>query len=217
MYTSTFASFQEACLQAGASHVEHAAYDELLQHYNDATRHYHNLQHITASLGHLETIATQLHAPAAVALAIWYHDVIYDTHRKDNEEQSALFAQRALSPMHIPQDTIDGIVALIRSTAHNQDTPTLPDGWREDARWLHDIDLAILGQPASIFAAYETAIRNEFSWVEEETYRAGRSEVIQSFLAQDTLFQTEHFAEKWDTQARFNLHRLLQSLQAPTP
>ena len=55
--------------------------------YDAPARHYHNLQHIENLLGRVEVHS--LHDPVVVGLAVWFHDVVYDPLRPDNEAQSA--------------------------------------------------------------------------------------------------------------------------------
>ena len=44
-------------------------------------------------------------------------------------------------------------------------------------------DLAILGQSEAIYKTYTQSVRNEYAWVDELAYRAGRKAVLQHFLA----------------------------------
>ena len=51
-----------------------------------------------------------------VKLAAWFHDVVYDTAAKDNEDQSAQYAQNYLDQLGIPKEIIEHVVALILAT-----------------------------------------------------------------------------------------------------
>ena len=97
------------------------------------------------------------------------------------------------------------MVDLILATKHNRPVSG-------DAALLVDIDLAILGKPADEFDRYDAAIRQEYAWVSEEAYRAGRSKVLQSFLDRTTIYQTEFFRNLYEAQARTNLQRVLHIL-----
>jgi predicted metal-dependent HD superfamily phosphohydrolase len=41
-------------------------------------RRYHTLQHLRECLGHLEAVLDQVPDPAAIELALWFHDAVYE-------------------------------------------------------------------------------------------------------------------------------------------
>ena len=58
-----------------------------------ASRHYHNLAHIEDCLGALARVDNLSAAEREIlSEAIWWHDVVYDATRSDNEELSARLA-----------------------------------------------------------------------------------------------------------------------------
>ena len=181
-------------------------FEELIPIYSSPDRAYHNLAHIQACLAEFEVVRTLASNPIAMQTAICFHDVIYDTHAHDNEERSADFAREQLQLAGADETLISTVVELILATKHNQPVSG-------DAALLVDIDLAILGKPADEFARYDTAIRQEYAWVSEEAYRAGRSKVLQSFLDRETIYQTEFFRNRYEVQARLNLQQALLRLK----
>jgi predicted metal-dependent HD superfamily phosphohydrolase len=70
-------------------------HDELVAAYTAPGRYYHNLTHIEDCLGALAGVD---HLSAAereiLTAAIWWHDVVYDATRSDNEELSARLAEQ---------------------------------------------------------------------------------------------------------------------------
>jgi predicted metal-dependent HD superfamily phosphohydrolase len=74
---------------------------DLVTAYSSAGRFYHNLEHIYQVLETIEQISRcrrsqvshSLNFPA-IQLAAWFHDVIYDSKAKDNEDKSAESAIR---------------------------------------------------------------------------------------------------------------------------
>ena len=72
----------------------------LMASYRHPSRAYHNLAHIVQCLDVLSAYerGASTTVPMEVRVAVFYHDVIYDPTRKDNEEASARFAREALSP-----------------------------------------------------------------------------------------------------------------------
>jgi predicted metal-dependent HD superfamily phosphohydrolase len=181
-------------------------FSQLIPIYSSPDRAYHNLAHIQACLAEFEVVRSLASNPIAMQTAICFHDVIYDTHAHDNEERSADFAREQLQASGADETFINTVVELILATKHNQPVSG-------DAALLVDIDLAILGKPADEFARYDAAIRQEYAWVSEEAYRAGRSKVLQSFLDRETIYQTEFFRNRYEVQARLNLQQALLRLK----
>ena len=89
-----------------------AVWQALVAAYEADGRFYHNLTHIEQTLA----VAEQLKAVAvdftAVQLALWFHDVVYDPRRSDNEAQSAAFAERVLRPLGFPNERLETIKGL---------------------------------------------------------------------------------------------------------
>src|ERR1700712_926672 len=76
------------------SYIQARNRDELVAVYTAPGRHYHNLTHIEDCLGALAGL-NGLSATEREILteAIWWHDVVYDLTRADNEELSARLAE----------------------------------------------------------------------------------------------------------------------------
>lgn len=196
-----------ACL--GDPIEESQAEDEfhtLLSRYAESHRAYHNLHHITASLGHLDSVKDALAEPGRVELAIWYHDAIYKPTSSTNEADSAALARAGLSRLQVAESCVSRVEQLILVTKH----PSTPAD--EDERYLVDIDLAILGAPESAYAAYERGIRAEYRWVPSPVYRRERAKVLRGFLEAPSIYRTAHFYNLLEEAARKNLIGALAEL-----
>ena len=79
----------------------------------------------------------------------------------------------------------------------------------EDAAYLADIDLAILGAPAREYEAYEKKIRAEYGWVPRFLYRRKRHAILGAFIRRPAIYQTAHFRRKFESRARENIARVL--------
>ncbi len=175
--------------------------------YSEESRHYHNLAHIEDCLTKLDQWPSQP-SPAerdAIELAIWFHDVIYDTHRADNEESSAALATHYLRGHPLQIDCH----ALILATRHKQ-----TEGMRAE-EIICDIDLSILGAKPEKYRAYAENIRREYHWAEQEEYREARARVLENFLNKEKLFQTPYALGKWEKQARINIKAEREALMSP--
>lgn len=191
--------------------MDEALKTELRALYGGAGRHYHGLGHIDELLRLADEHRASLADPEAVEAAIWFHDAIYDSRRKDNEEKSAALAAERLARRTDPR-RLQRITDMIEATARHV-MPDVDDAAaRRDAAFFLDMDLAILGAPAEIFDAYERAVRREYAWVDDTIWRAGRSAVLRSFLSRPHIFHTDLFRESREVRARENLARSLAAL-----
>ena len=186
--------------------------NELAALYQAADRHYHGLAHIEAMLALAAEYRHLLHDPEAVEAAIWFHDAIYDSRAKDNEAKSAELAEKRLAGRVGPH-RLARVAAMISATATHQLPPFRDENALDDAALLLDMDLAILGAEPAVFDAYEKAVRLEYGWVEEPMWRAGRSAVLQNFIARPHIFNTQIFRDRFEARARENLDRSLRALQ----
>ncbi|WKA30183.1 HD domain-containing protein [Bradyrhizobium roseum] len=178
--------------------------EQLIAAYSAPGRHYHNLAHIEdclAALARIENLSPR--EREILVEAIWWHDVVYDATRADNEELSA-----QLSEQHVRADIRDEVARLIRLTKSH-------DVQVDDrlGAILISIDLSILGAEPARYDAYAAAIRQEFIHVLEADYRAGRAGVLARFAARPVIFPDAAFAAKYDRPARDNLARELASLR----
>jgi len=175
-------------------------HDELVAAYTAPGRHYHNLQHIEDCLGALAGVDNLTAAEREILTeAIWWHDVVYDATRPDNEELSARLAEQ-----HLRSDLGEEVGRLIRLTKTHQVEPDDRLG-----AILISIDLSILGAEPARYDAYAAAIRKEFVHVPDGDYRAGRAKVLSLFAARPFIFPDTGFAARYDRQARENLAREL--------
>ena len=184
--------------------------EKLLRHWARWPRAYHDTHHLQACLKHQQQLQIEqpdaLDAPDTVALALWFHDAIYWPWKSNNEERSAQWASRFLNAQEFPAQQVLAVHQHILDTRHR------PGVLTGDARWVVDIDLGILGQPETIYRQFERAVRKEYSFVPLSQYVAGRSAVLQGFLDRDRIYETDHFAQRLETQARANLAMAIQAL-----
>lgn len=173
--------------------------DELLAAYGQPHRHYHSRQHLAECLAHFREVRHLARHPAEVALALWFHDAIYEPKATANEQRSADWAATALRGAGASQGTQDRVWQLVKATRHDAQ-PTDPD-----QQLLVDIDLAILGAAPERFAEYDRQVRAEYRWVPGLVYAVKRKAVLRAFLARPHIYSTEHFRATLESQARRNL------------
>jgi predicted metal-dependent HD superfamily phosphohydrolase len=172
--------------------------------YDASPRAYHNWEHVEACLRELASVRGQCDRPDLVEIALWFHDAVYDPRRSDNEARSADAAKAGMREEGFGDADIAIVRRLILNTRHAE-TPATGDG-----KLIADIDLAILGQPADVFAAYEAAIRREYAHVSDADFAAGRAAALQKFLERRAIYYTDVFRERYDQVARGNLTRAIE-------
>jgi len=181
-------------------------FDDLARRYTQKQRYYHTLHHVDTCLKLLDEVDGLVSDLFSVETAIWFHDVIYDPLRSDNEVMSAAYAKRFLESMKIPDHKIAKIERLILLTKHPSDPLT------EDEKYLIDIDLSILGSEVALYDQYENWIRQEHAHVSDDVFRKGRGEVLHFFLVQEYIYHTDYFRRKLESRARKNINRALDNL-----
>jgi predicted metal-dependent HD superfamily phosphohydrolase len=143
----------------------------------------------------------------AILFAIWYHDIIYDTRRNDNEDASADYAHRALGALWVAIDTIAEVEKMIRATKDHGGSHLSTAG-----QLFLDLDISILGAPSEVYNEYSRAIRTEYDWVPSLMYREARSGILRNFLQRQRIFFSEQISAKFEDQARRNLEDELKQL-----
>lgn len=182
----------------------------LSKNYYSRKRHYHNVEHILLMLALSDEYAAHLQQKDIVDLAIFYHDVIYDPLRKDNEERSAQRAVRELTKLNVAKEKIERVETYIIATK----THDLQGFDAEsDLAYFLDFDLSVLGADWETYRIYSQNIRNEYIIYPDFMYNPGRVKVLQHFLNKPTIYFTKTFQEKMDAKARENMKRELTFLK----
>ena len=181
-------------------------FQALARAYAEPSRHYHNQSHVAELLKQFAPVRHLARSPQEIEIAIWFHDAVYDTRKSDNEEQSAEWARTHLTNAGAESSAIQRVVDMIIATKTHQSE-------NKDALLLLDIDLGILGAPPPVFERYDEAIRKEYHWVPDETYRAGRLQVLAGFNERERIYRTDHFHDRLEAAARANLQRKIEALK----
>ncbi|MBK7872161.1 MAG: hypothetical protein IPJ74_16580 [Saprospiraceae bacterium] len=184
-------------------------FDGIIKNYNSRRRHYHNLHHITSMLELSNVNTPHLQQKDVVDIAIFYHDIIYNPLRKDNEERSARRASEELKELNLPKEKIDLVYNFILATKSHD-----LQGFDEtsDLAYFLDFDLAILGATWKDYWNYAQQIRKEYEAYPDFLYNPGRVKVLQTFLSKPFIFYTATFRRMLEIQARKNIEQELAYL-----
>jgi predicted metal-dependent HD superfamily phosphohydrolase len=195
------ASWLAAWRELGATSGGEELHRRLIGAWSEPQRSYHTLQHLRECLEWFDAARDEGQRPAEVAAALWFHDAVYDPRRSDNEERSAEWARSCGLQAGVPEDAAARVHALVMATkGHAAAADT-------DTQLLLDIDLSILGAASERFAEFEAQIREEYSHVPDDAFRAGRTRILEGFLARPRLYGTRRFHDALELRARDNLQR----------
>ncbi|MEM7285880.1 MAG: metal-dependent phosphohydrolase [Actinomycetota bacterium] len=179
---------------------------QLLTAHEGADRHYHDLRHLEECFELVDSMPDLVGADRdCVEVALWFHDVVYDTRATDNERRSAEVAAGFLGDAG-RVDLVARVVEAIEMTAGHAPVSRSPV---LDA--VHDADLAILGAAPHRYDEYAHAIRTEYAHVGDEDFRDGRARVLRSFLAMKQIYIRSDMALH-EVEARRNLEREVRAL-----
>lgn len=192
--------------------ISHALWQDIVKNYDEPIRAYHNLNHLRQLFGQFEHVKSRLQQPSIVALALFYHDIIYDPTQQDNELKSAEYAKAHLKD-YLTIEQCQRIYNLIMMTANHQLEDKDGNTLDSDAAYLLDMDLSILGADWVDYQRYAQAVRQEYEHVANDDYRKGRIAVLEGLLAHDRLYLTENYYERLEHVARENIRREIEFLQ----
>lgn len=182
------------------------AFRWLESRYREPARRYHTPRHINECLGILDRSYHGDAADPLVEFALWFHDAIYNTFSRKNEERSAEAAQQVLERSGRPASDQAIVRELILATRHGEKPESPP------AQLLTDVDLAILGADADRYAEFELQVRAEYWWMPTALYRKQRGALLTSFVHRSSIFSTHEFRERYERRARNNIAWGLEQL-----
>lgn len=179
--------------------------------YNEPARKYHRFSHILKMYGYIDRYSSKIENHKELLLACLYHDIVYESKERDNEEKSALVFQNDHGIYNLSQSSVELVNQLILSTKKHfyyQNT--------FECKLFLDADLSILGTDRTQYTHYMEAIREEYNWVDDVTYKRERSRILTDFLKRDSIFFTDEMKEEFEEKARENLAYELQILAPAT-
>lgn len=188
------------------SHEKNAHWKEIEENYSAPGRFYHTLSHLEYMFGQLENAWALITEKENVEWAVFYHDLVYDPARHDNEERSADSAFALLMSYGVKKKTCLTINKMILSTKNHE---TSADN---NTNYFLDADLSILGAEPDRYKIYAEDVRKEYSAYSDNIFNAGRAGVIERFLKSERIFKTDLFYRKLEKQARENLKNELEQI-----
>nr|WP_321222913.1 hypothetical protein [uncultured Psychroserpens sp.] len=181
-------------------------WSEIEKNYSSKKRHYHTLQHLDNLLIQLTNVKSEIQDWETILFTLFYHDIIYNSIKSDNEEKSVELAERRMKQISVSNETIELCKKQILATkSHIKST-------NGDTNYFIDADLSVLGQNWETYSIYYKNVRKEYSIYPSLVYNPGRKKVLNHFLSMERIFKTNFFYNKFETQAKKNLKQEIESL-----
>lgn len=198
-------------MSLGSTEAENLWYDHFVKIYSGHERNYHNIQHIQNVIAWIHFLLKEQSESkcSAPLLAAWFHDLVYETGRQDNEEKSVGAMKKAAKDLAIPERVARSAADLILLTK------TYAASRSEIANAFMDADLAILGAPPLVYERYSRAIRIEFAWVQPQAFRDGRKAVLTKFINRRRIYRTAEAHDLLEESARRNIEGELAQIEIP--
>jgi predicted metal-dependent HD superfamily phosphohydrolase len=172
--------------------------------YSQKNRYYHNLMHLENMMLSFNKYQSEIQMKNEVRYAIFYHDIVYNAKKTDNELKSAEFALNIL-PKEVTINRTLVFDMIVATKQHQQNE-------NKDTNWLIDFDLEILAKDWDNYKAYYEQIRKEYKIYPDFLYKPGRKKALQHFLESTNLFQTETYRTLYETKARENIRKEIAQL-----
>jgi predicted metal-dependent HD superfamily phosphohydrolase len=179
---------------------------EIEKNYSNKKRHYHTLQHLANLMAQLTEVKGEIRNWETILFTLYYHDIIYNSLKSDNEEKSAEVAEKRMKQISVSNDTIELCKNQILATkSHVKSADT-------DTNYFTDADLSVLGQDWETYSVYCKNVRKEYSIYPDFVYNLGRKKVLNHFLSMDRIFKTDFFHKKFEKQSKQNLQKEIELL-----
>lgn len=190
-----------------------AVYDDIAARHAEPARRYHTLAHVGEVLSWVDRVAGDTDGDmAAVRMAAWTHDVVYDPRSAANEAASAEWARTRLASLGVPAAVVAEVARLVELTAAHD-----PDTGDRAGEVVSDADLAVLGAPSDLYLRYVHDVRAEYAWLSEPEWRSGRARVLAGFAARPWIYRTVTARTELEDRARENIAWELSTLGAAPP
>jgi predicted metal-dependent HD superfamily phosphohydrolase len=157
-------------------------------------------------LGQLQTCKHLIQDWNATLFALYYHDYIYKSTAKDNENLSADVAAEKLFLIGQSAEMISKVTEMILATKGHDVSNN------GDTNYFTDSDLSILGSSRDHYVTYANQVRKEYKIYPDILYKPGRKKILNYFQEMVDIFKTDFFQVRFEKSARENIAWELESL-----
>lgn len=181
-------------------------WSEVERHYSSKNRHYHTLQHLENLLEQLIAVKQELKSWESVLFSLYYHDIIYNVLKSNNETKSADLAEKRMNQIAVSTEIIGNCKKQILATKSHKKSA------ENDTNYFTDADLSVLGESWEKYSQYYKNVRKEYFIYTDAVYNPGRKKALNHFLEMDRIFKTDYFYNKFELQAKQNIYEEILAL-----
>ena len=202
-----FRALWQRCLIDGLPDHSATIHQQLIDAYGEPHRRYHTLAHIEHCLAMFEQCKSLTANADALELAVWFHDVILEPGRSDNEARSAeLYLQH--SDQTQLNELRELVARLIIATQHDGGAPE-----QADAIYMVDIDLSSFGLSWEEFQRDSQNLREECPGSSDAEYHRRQEAFRSALLTRESFFSSDFFTERYEQQAQENLSKYFKGVR----
>lgn len=197
----------QRCQLDGSLDDSAAIYQRLVDGYNEPQRHYHTMAHIEHCMAMFNECKSLVENADALELSIWFHDVIFEPGKPDNEARSAELYLEYSDGVHAA-DLRELVARLIMATLH--DGSSLEDS---DAAFMVDIDLSSFGLCWEAFLKDSGDLRAENPGLSDAKFYRNKAEFLTKLRARERFFLSDFFYPRFEQQAHRNIDRYFEQIR----
>merc|ERR1712228_108573 len=185
--------------------------------YQQHQRFYHTLNHILHLIKQCIKHSKNIKNITTILLSIWFHDIVYDATKHNNEIMSirffTVFEEHFYETFGFAIDLSvrQRVYAYIDATIRHQIAEQYDND--NDLKWFLDFDLSILGEEDATYRKYAQNVRKEYIHIKSPIFEQKRSEIMHKFLNKKQLYFTNDFQQKFEKAARQNIQNEIKTMQ----
>ncbi|GMS83234.1 hypothetical protein PENTCL1PPCAC_5409 [Pristionchus entomophagus] len=150
----------------------------------------------------------------AFAFAIFFKNIVYNTMKSNNPEESAALLRQFSQETTFDQE--NRVAELIIESGKGSSDVNMQEGATgdDDLHYLLDFDLAFLGDSPSAFVQHELAMRSEFFHLSDMEYATQRLKTFRFFIQIPNIYATKALRDAYEEKARVNIASEIEMLQS---
>jgi pantetheine-phosphate adenylyltransferase len=182
--------WRDACENLGLHDSLDYFFITVVKPYTHKSRKYHSINHLTECISNAAWFRHEFNYPDEAILALFFHDIVYDTHSTDHENVriSADGCESVMSELYNRSGKTPDLVVIERIKSYILATEHVEPPRNPDEALVMDIDLAYTA--SHHYEEIENWIREEYAFVPATVYYRARKDILIKLMRRDPIFYT---------------------------